>query len=83
MTVYVLAAMRLKTRRVRIVGITPRLNARWTKQVCRNLTDCHDGFLKDASHLIVDRDTSFISMREFIKKTPIPKWCCFHRRVPT
>ena len=36
------------------------------KQVCRNLTDCEDGFLKDATHLIMDRDTSFIAMREFI-----------------
>ncbi len=27
---------------------------------------CVPGFLKDASHLIVDRDTSFIAMRDFI-----------------
>ncbi len=46
--------------------ITPSPNATWMKQVCRNLTDCEDGFLKDAKHLIVDRDTSFIAMREFI-----------------
>ncbi|MEO2014442.1 MAG: hypothetical protein ABGZ53_08700 [Fuerstiella sp.] len=26
------------------------------------------GFLKDASHLIVDRDTSFIALREFIEQ---------------
>jgi len=38
------------------------------KQVCRNLTDTEDGFLKDASHLIVDRDTSFIAMHEFIEQ---------------
>ena len=49
-----------------IAGITPSLNATWMKQVCRNLTDCEDGFLKDATHLIMDRDTSFIAMREFI-----------------
>ena len=36
------------------------------KQVCRDLTDCEDGFLKDASHLIADRDTSFIAMRDFL-----------------
>ena len=52
----------------RIAGITPSPNATWTKQVCRNLTDSEDGFLKDASHVIVDRDTSFIAMREFIEK---------------
>jgi putative transposase len=64
-TFYVLAVMHLKTRRVHIAGITPSPNATWMKQVCRNLTDCEDGFLKDASHLIVDRDASFIAMREF------------------
>jgi hypothetical protein len=48
--------------------ITPSPNATWMKQVCRNLTDCEDGFLKDASHLIVDRDTSFIAMRKFLEQ---------------
>ena len=38
------------------------------KQACRNLTDCEDGFLKDAKHLIVDRDTSFIAMRDFLEQ---------------
>ena len=38
------------------------------KQVCRNLTDCEDGFLNDAKHLIVDRDTSFIALREFLEE---------------
>ncbi len=65
-TFYVLAVMHLKTRRVHIAGITPSPNATWLTQVCRNLTDWEDGFLKDASHLIVDRDTSFIAMRDFL-----------------
>ncbi len=60
--------MYLKTRHVHIAGITPSPNATWMKQICRNLTDSEDGFLKDASRLIVDRDTSFISMREFMKQ---------------
>ncbi len=67
-TFYVLAVMHLKTRRVHIAGITPSPNATWMKQVCRNLTDCEDGFLKDAGHLIVDRDTSLIAMREFLEQ---------------
>ena len=67
-TFYVLAVMHLKTRRVHIAGITPRPNATWMKQVCHNLTDCEDGFLKDAKHLIVDRDTSFIAMRDFLEQ---------------
>jgi transposase InsO family protein len=67
-TFYVLAVMHLKTRRVHIAGITPSPNAVWLRQVCRSLTDCEDGFLKDASHLIVDRDSSFIAMREYISQ---------------
>jgi len=67
-TFYVLAVMHLKTRRVHIAGITPSPNATWLTQVCRNLTDCEDGFLKDAIHLIVDRDTSFIAMRKFLEQ---------------
>ena len=56
MTFYVMAVMHLKTRRVHIAGITPRPDAVWMKPVCRSVTDVEDGFLKDASHLIVDRD---------------------------
>jgi putative transposase len=65
-TFYVLAVMHLKTRRVHIAGITPSPNATWMNQVCRDLTDCEDGFLRNASHLIVDRDSSFIPMRDFL-----------------
>ena len=67
-TFYVLAVMHLKTRRVHIAGITPSPNAVWMRQVCRSLTDCEDGFLKDASHLIVDRDTSFLTMRKYVEQ---------------
>jgi transposase InsO family protein len=65
-TFYVLAVMHLKTRRVHIAGITPSANATWMKQVCWNLNNTEDGFLKDAKHLIVDRDTSFIAVRDFL-----------------
>ena len=67
-TLYVLAVMHLKTRRVHIAGFTPSPNAVWMRQVCRSLTDCEDGFLKDASHLIVDRDTSFRAMRDYLSQ---------------
>ena len=65
-TFYVFAVLHLKPRRVQFAGITPRPNATWMKQVCRNLTDCEDGALKDAKHLIVDRDKSFIAMCDVI-----------------
>jgi len=67
-TFYVLAVMHLKTRRVYIAGITPNPNARWLTQICRNLTDCEDGFLKEASHLIIDRDASFVALRGFMEQ---------------
>lgn len=67
-TFYILAVMHLQTRRVHIAGITPSPNATWIRQVCCNLTDCEDGFLRNASHLIVDRDSSCIPMRGFIEQ---------------
>ena len=36
------------------------------QQTCRELTNDVDGFLKGASHLIMDRDTSFIALRDFL-----------------
>lgn len=67
-TVYILAVMHLKTGRMHIAGITPSTNATWLTQVCRNLAESEDGFLKDASHLIVDRDTSFSPLRAFMEQ---------------
>lgn len=49
-------AIDLKTRRVHVAGISSSLDAAWMAQVARNLTDSVDGFLKEARHLIVDRD---------------------------
>jgi transposase InsO family protein len=67
-TFYILVAMRLKTRRVQIAGITESPNAEWVTQMARNLIDFEDGFLKDVSHLIVDRDTKLLPLRSFIEE---------------
>jgi transposase InsO family protein len=48
--------MTLKTRTVEIAGITSQPDELWMVQMARNLTDPHDGFLRDAHHLILDRD---------------------------
>ena len=56
---FVLFAIDLKTRRVKIAGILPRPNGEWMSQIARNLTDCDDGFLKEARYLIHDRDPLF------------------------
>ena len=48
--------MTLKTRAVEMAGITSHPDEPWMTQMARNLTDPHDGFLRDAHHLILDRD---------------------------
>jgi hypothetical protein len=48
--------MTLRTRTVEIAGITSHADEPWMTQMARNLTDRHDGFLRDATHLILDRD---------------------------
>ncbi len=58
--------MHLNTRRVHIAGITLSPNATRLTQLCRDLTDCEDGALIDATHLMVDRDSSVIPVRGFL-----------------
>ncbi len=65
-TFYILVVMRLKTRQVEIAGITESPNGEWSSQMARNLSDCEDGFLKDASHVIVDRDTKFLPFHTYV-----------------
>jgi hypothetical protein len=66
----VLFVIDLQTRRINIAGIAPRLDGEWMQQVARNLTDDEDGFLKDASHLIHDRDPLFTrAFRERLKSS--------------
>ena len=48
--------IRLKTRTVEIAGITCQPHELWMTQMVRNLTDPHDGFLRDAQYVILDRD---------------------------
>jgi putative transposase len=64
-TFYILVAMRLSTRRVEIAGVTVNPDGIWTEQMARNLTAC-GGFLNDASHLLIDRDTKFLPLRTYM-----------------
>jgi len=61
-TFYLLFAMEVATRRVHFVGCTTNPHEAWMKQVARNLTDCHDGFLCGTRYLLMDRDTKFCSV---------------------
>ena len=65
-TMYVLVVMELKTRRIEIAGLTANPDGKWIRQVCRNLTSADDGFLRNTTHLLVDRDTKFQPMREYL-----------------
>ncbi len=69
---FVLFVIDLKTRTVEIAGILPRPDGEWMKQIARNLTDCEEGFLKDACYLIHDRDPLFTtSFRAILKSSGI------------
>ena len=59
--------MELKSRRVETAGITTNPNKQWVTQVGRNLTG-DSGFLENASHLILDRDTCFQPLRSFLEE---------------
>ncbi|MEZ6049641.1 MAG: integrase core domain-containing protein [Planctomycetaceae bacterium] len=64
-TFYRMVVMELKSRRVEIAGITSNPNRQWVTQVARNLTG-DVGFLENASHLILDRDTCFHPLHSFL-----------------
>jgi hypothetical protein len=49
----------LRTRAVHIAGMRINPDGAWMMQIARNLVDPEDGFLRDATHLIHDRDPLF------------------------
>ena len=58
-TCMVLFVIDISTRKVNIAGIKTDPDSKWTDQIARNLVDCEEGFLKDKTHLIRDRDSRF------------------------
>jgi transposase InsO family protein len=66
---FVLFVIDLKSRRVEIAGISRFPDGQWMTQLARNLTDCESGFLRNARHLIHDRDPLFT--KEFAKRLQI------------
>jgi transposase InsO family protein len=64
--------MELKTRRVKIAGITAQPCEAWMAQIARNLTDALDGFLLNARHLILDRDPLYTAaFRRLLKNSGV------------
>jgi len=58
-TCYVLFVMELATRRVDFAGVTPSPDHSWMKQIARNLTAAHEGFLLGKRYVLMDRDSKF------------------------
>ena len=59
MTFYTLFAIRLRTRQVHIIGSTARPHRHFVKQAALDLTAYEDSFLRDCTHLILDRDSKY------------------------
>ena len=70
-TFYVLVVMHLKTRRIEIAGAAPHPNSEWMQQAGRNLTGCVDGFFRSSTHVILDRDTKHLPLRQILKSSDI------------
>ncbi|MFW5829488.1 MAG: integrase core domain-containing protein [Planctomycetota bacterium] len=58
-TYYCLFVIHIASREVRIAGITANPDGDWMAQQGRNLTDCDNGFLRNCTHLIHDREPTF------------------------
>lgn len=80
-TFYILVAMRLKTRRIEIAGVTANPDGVWVKQMARNLMG-YDGFLLGAGYLLIDRDTKFLPLRTYISELTDTKIVLLPPRSP-
>jgi putative transposase len=58
-TYYVLFFLHLGSRSIHIAGATPHPDARWMRQIARNVTIAGWGFLSSGQYLIHDRDGKF------------------------
>ncbi len=62
----------VETRVVHIAGIRVDPDGEWMAQIARNLTDCVDGFLRNAKYLIHDRDPLFTEeFRELLRSSGV------------
>jgi putative transposase len=69
-TFYLLFVMELSTRRVHFAGYTANPEDNRMMQICRNLTDSEDGFLRDNRYILMDRDKKYSeSFRTLLKES--------------
>ena len=69
MTYYVLALMRVASRKVCIAGITTSPDSIWMEQMARNVTLADIGFLEGCRYLLHDRDAKFCAAFDGILKS--------------
>ena len=81
-TMSVLVVMRLKTRHIEIAGVTSNPDSAWVTQVTRKLADSENGFLRNASHVLMDRDTKFSPLRKFLETGTATKATLLPPRSP-
>jgi putative transposase len=68
----------LRSRAVQVAGIRITPDGAWMLQVARNLLDAKDGFLRNATHLVHDRDPLYtkawttLLKSEGVNSVPIP-----------
>jgi hypothetical protein len=61
-TMYVLFAIELRSRRVYFAGMTPGPDDAWIRQIGRNFTDPVDGFFREKRFCLMDRDAKFTTV---------------------
>jgi putative transposase len=77
-TYYILFFIRINTREVHVVGLTPHPDQRWMTQMARTITMADWGFLSPGQYLIHDRDGKFCPAFQQIidaagvKRVPLP-----------
>ncbi len=81
--VMVFFVIELYTRAVHIAGIRINPNAAWLMQVTRNLLDPAEGFLRNATHLVHDRDPLFTKAWTELPKTSCVNSVRFPASSPT
>ncbi len=78
-----LFVIHLATRKISIAGVTPNPNGAFMMQIARNLTDEFDGFLRNHSYLIMDRDTKLTeAFRDALERDGVEPVRC-PPRAPT
>ena len=79
---YVFFVIDIRSRKIEIAGIIHQPYGEWMLQIARNLVDVEDGFLRKASHLILDRDPLYTHDFRALLRCAGVKPVCLPARSP-